>query len=589
MLLSSGAIFLQVRQQQSDAAVINAAGWQRTLSQRIGMHTLRAIDGDTHAVDQLRAAAYQFDRALKGLRNGDAEIGLPPAPGSVIPQLDLIDEKWGPVYRNIQIVEETGALGGWVLAVALSLVEKSEALSSSNETVVVALENAGASRPTVTLAGQQRILSQRMAKLALHISQGNTADAPLLAKDAQRFDEVIQLLLNGDPAQGVPVSTDITRERLLAMQEIWEPVYTDIQNFVAASDSYGEGVQAARAVVASSDALLRASDRAVELFQQEAQDKVTWMARFVVGTAVVFLLVFGVVLLTTRHAILPLTYLSRAAARVATGDMSEGVNVQSRDEIGMLASAFGHMTDQLRESYASLEQRVEERTAELAAANQELESFSYSVSHDLRAPLRGVDGFSQALLEDYGDKVDEQGQNYLNRIRAASQRMGQLIDDMLNLSRVTRTEMHREEVDLSSMARTIAAELSQSDPERDVEFVIGEGAVVTGDLPLLRAVMENLLENAWKYTSKHPRAKIEFGITRDDGRPAYFVRDDGAGFDMAYADNLFGAFQRLHGATEFEGTGIGLATVQRILHRHGGSVWAEGAVEKGATFYFTLN
>ena len=226
---------------------------------------------------------------------------------------------------------------------------------------------------------------------------------------------------------------------------------------------------------------------------------------------------------------------------------------------------------------------------DLAAVNRELEAFSYSVSHDLRAPLRGIDGFSQALLEDYADKIDAEGQNYLHRLRAASQRMGQLIDDLLNLSRVTRTEMNREEVDLCAIVRTLATELSQTDPKRNVEFVIEDRAVVTADLRLLRVVMGNLFDNAWKYTAKHPQARIEFGVTQHDGQSAYFVRDDGAGFDMAYADNLFGAFQRLHGSSEFEGTGIGLATVQRIIHRHGGRIWAEGAVEQGATFYFTLN
>jgi len=290
-----------------------------------------------------------------------------------------------------------------------------------------------------------------------------------------------------------------------------------------------------------------------------------------------------------RRMVTPIQALQASAARIGAGALDESIDLQTGDELQELGEEFNRMTAQLRESYATLEQRVEERTAELAAVNSELETFSYSVSHDLRAPLRGIDGFSQALLEDYADKVDAEGQNYLHRIRAASQRMGQLIDDLLDLSRVTRTDMHREAVDLSSIAQAIATELRESDSERDVEFVIEEGAVVTGDTPLLRAVMENLLGNAWKYTGKHQRAKIEFGITRNDGNLAYFVRDDGAGFDMAYAANLFGVFQRLHGSSEFEGTGIGLATVQRIIHRHGGRIWAEGAVEQGATFYFTLS
>lgn len=225
---------------------------------------------------------------------------------------------------------------------------------------------------------------------------------------------------------------------------------------------------------------------------------------------------------------------------------------------------------------------------QLEAANKELETFSYSVSHDLRAPLRSIDGFSQAVLEDYADKLDAQGKNHLERVRAASQHMAQLIDDMLNLSRVTRSEMRRETVHLSAMAREIAAGLRKTQPERQVGFTIAENVTATGDERLLRVVMQNLLGNAWKYTGKHARARIEFGVKDEDGKPVFYVRDDGAGFDMAYVDKLFGAFQRLHRRGEFPGTGVGLATVQRIIHRHGGRVWAEGTVEKGATFYFTL-
>ncbi|MBE8999538.1 hypothetical protein G1O98_07310 [Nostoc sp. UIC10630] len=235
-----------------------------------------------------------------------------------------------------------------------------------------------------------------------------------------------------------------------------------------------------------------------------------------------------------------------------------------------------------------LEQRVAERTAQLEATNKEMEAFSYSVSHDLRAPLRSIDGFSQALLEDYADKLDTLGQNYLQRVRAATQRMAQLIDDLLNLSRLTRSEMRSEKVDLSALVEAIATELHKTQPERQVEFAIAPGLVTNGDAHLLRIVLENLLGNAWKFTGKHQKARIEFGLLQQDDTHVYFVRDDGTGFDMAYVEKLFGAFQRLHAMTEFEGTGIGLATVQRIVHRHGGRVWAESAVEQGATFYFTL-
>lgn len=231
---------------------------------------------------------------------------------------------------------------------------------------------------------------------------------------------------------------------------------------------------------------------------------------------------------------------------------------------------------------------LENLTIQLTAANQELEAFCYSVSHDLRSPLRNMDGFSKALLEDYPDKLDTQGKNYLQRISAASQRMGQLIDDLLNLSRITRSEMSHKVVDLSAQVEIIVRELQEKHPDRHVEFVITQGLVVNGDPQLLKIALNNLLSNAWKFTRNCSQAKIEFGTTRHNGNSVFFVRDNGIGFDMTYANKLFGAFQRLHSVTEFEGTGIGLATVQRIIHRHGGTVRAEGAVNQGATIYFTL-
>ena len=235
-----------------------------------------------------------------------------------------------------------------------------------------------------------------------------------------------------------------------------------------------------------------------------------------------------------------------------------------------------------------VETQVQGVNTELLAANKELEAFSYSVSHDLRAPLRAIDGFSLALLEDYADKLDEDGRGYLYRVRAATQRMGTLIDDLLNLARVTRTEMRFENVDLGAIARSVAAELQRDQPERQAEFQIAEGLDTFVDSHLIRITLENLLGNAWKFTSKRGAACIEFGRTDCDGRPTYYVRDNGAGFDPAYAERLFGAFQRLHDSSDFPGTGVGLATVQRIIHRHGGRIWAESAVDRGATFYFTL-
>ena len=237
---------------------------------------------------------------------------------------------------------------------------------------------------------------------------------------------------------------------------------------------------------------------------------------------------------------------------------------------------------------AELERKVVERTAQLRAASEEMKAFAYSVSHDLRAPLRSIDGFSLALLEDCADRLDEEGKDYLRRVRLATQKMAQLIDDILRLSRITRSELSIEAVNLSDMVASIAEELQGAERQRQVAFVIQEDVVAQGDPRLLKVALDNLIGNAWKFTSAHAAARIEFGCCASEGKTVYFVRDDGAGFDMHYADKLFNTFQRLHTEQEFPGTGIGLALVQQIIHRHGGMAWAEGTVEAGATFYFTL-
>jgi len=247
--------------------------------------------------------------------------------------------------------------------------------------------------------------------------------------------------------------------------------------------------------------------------------------------------------------------------------------------------AVAHDVTELKRTEVALHQYG----AELATANRELESFSYSVSHDLRAPLRSIDGFAQALTEDYENKLDATGKNYLSRIRAAAQRMGTLIDDLLSLSRVTRGELTRTSVNLSALAEETVQRLREQDPARSIEWRIQPDVVVEGDPRWLRVALDNLLGNAWKFTSKKDGAVIEFAAVPDaQGAPTFVVRDNGAGFDMAYAGKLFGAFQRLHGANEFPGTGIGLATVHRIVRRHGGRIWAEGARDSGAAFFFTL-
>lgn len=260
-------------------------------------------------------------------------------------------------------------------------------------------------------------------------------------------------------------------------------------------------------------------------------------------------------------------------------------------EEGMLiSSAIRDITERRKaqESVRRLNETLELRNTELTTVNKELESFSYSVSHDLRAPLRAIDGFSVALLEDCGDKLTDEGKDHLQRIRTATSRMGHLIDDMLKLARFARSEVSRDDVDMSTLAQEVVSQLRTSEPRRKVTVDIAPDLKVIGDRYLLRAMLENLLGNAWKFTSKRVDAHIEVGAQDGDTQRVFFVRDNGSGFDMRYADKLFGVFQRLHTDREYAGTGIGLATVQRIIHKHGGEVWAEAAVGQGATFYFVI-
>jgi signal transduction histidine kinase len=300
---------------------------------------------------------------------------------------------------------------------------------------------------------------------------------------------------------------------------------------------------------------------------------------------VLALLLVGVVAITLFNSAMVAAALQRrilllrdGAEKVAAGNLEHRLRIRGDDELAELGRAFDRMAEKLLASRAALE-----------SSNRELEAFSYAVSHDLRAPLRSVSGFSQAVLEDYGSRLDATGRQYLELASRAAQEMGQLIDDLLGLSRVSRVELARQPVELSALAASIVEELRREEPGRHVEVEIAPDLVAEGDPTLLRLALENLLRNAWKFTAHHPTARIRFGREASRGREAYFVADDGAGFDMAYADKLFQPFQRLHRTAEFPGTGIGLATVRRIVRRHGGDAWAEGAVEQGATVHFTLS
>ncbi|HWW82454.1 MAG TPA: ATP-binding protein [Vicinamibacterales bacterium] len=294
--------------------------------------------------------------------------------------------------------------------------------------------------------------------------------------------------------------------------------------------------------------------------------------------------VLAVSLLLSRGVLGAVVELIRGLERFGSADFRQPIRVETRDELGDVAAYANAMAANLERS----DRERERAEAALRLSNRELEAFSYSVAHDLRAPLRGINGLSKVLLEDLGDRLDDEAKDHLARIAAAAQRMGTLIDALLALSRVTRTELHRESVDLSRLAEAVVHQLRLNEPVRAVDFVNEPGVMADADPPLLRAVLENLLGNAWKFTAKRDRAQIAFGSELMGGSRVYYVRDNGAGFDMAYADKLFAPFQRLHTTAEFVGTGVGLATVQRIVDRHGGRIWADGVVGEGATFRFTL-
>jgi signal transduction histidine kinase len=323
----------------------------------------------------------------------------------------------------------------------------------------------------------------------------------------------------------------------------------------------------------------------------------------VIITLTLMLLVAWVSFAFAKIISTPIVELTKTAHDINEGDLNQRAVIRSNDEVGELASAFNNMTDNLiRTQYdlaktnkelqshrEHLEEMVSQRTLELQEKNRELESFAYSVSHDLRSPLRAIDGFSRILAEDYANVLDDEGKANFTRIRHASQRMGNLIDDLLELSRINRSEILKEKIDLSAKVLATIARLDGTPNGRKVDFVVQPNVFVFGDDTLMDVVVANLIGNAWKYTAKTSRAKIEFGEIKNNGESVYFVRDNGIGFDMKYANKLFGAFQRLVGYDEYPGTGIGLATVLRVINRHGGRIWAEGELNKGASFYFTVS
>jgi signal transduction histidine kinase len=280
----------------------------------------------------------------------------------------------------------------------------------------------------------------------------------------------------------------------------------------------------------------------------------------------------------------PIVKLKEEVEKVGHGELYVSEVTHTGDEIGALGSSFMEMVEHLRSAF----DQIKQKNQQLESLNKELEAFSYSVSHDLRAPLRSIDGFSKILLEDYDDKLDDTGRDHLHRVRVATQRMSQLIDDMLALSRITQMSMRIQDIDLSKLAQTIADEYTRREPGRTVEWRIQQGLTAKGDEALLKIAITNLMDNAWKFTSRKEKATIEIGSAEVDGEKAFYIRDDGAGFDMQYVHKLFTPFQRLHTTDIFPGTGIGLAIVQRVINRHSGRVWAEGEEGKGSTFYFTI-
>jgi signal transduction histidine kinase len=429
----------------------------------------------------------------------------------------------------------------------------------------------------------------------------------LLSKDVASLD------VNRVEQQALVRSLKTTRQRL---EEVFHSMVSTVGgpsgNRSAALDPKLLQVLLSRMAV-QSQSLISDASRLSHLLRDEADQLRQARTMLIYG----ILGIFGVFLLLNyaqviRHVLKSIATLQAGTAVIGSGNLDFIIEEKKEDEIGDLSRAFNRMTADLRAVTASqkdlereiagrkraeeelsrlnesLEHRVKERTAELTAANQELDAFAYAVSHDLRAPLRALSGFSQALVEDYGETLQGEAHVYLNQITRASQHMGQLIDGLLTLSRSILGELRRDRVDLSGLADRIREELAQAEPERRVEWQIEPGLSARGDVRMIEMVMSNLLGNAWKYTAGKAASAIRVYAEQDGGERCFYVEDNGAGFDMAYADKLFKPFQRLHRQDEFPGVGIGLATVQRIVHRHGGTIHAMAAPGRGAKFWFSL-
>jgi signal transduction histidine kinase len=463
------------------------------------------------------------------------------------------------------------------------LIELDRDLRAALARITRALEDAAGAAEEGPLADADHLDREFLARLASgrDVVRGNGGDLVALESDYRRYfasaREVSAALIQGTPATqlGTEVETMLRARQVLAAH-LEAATTPDRRRLAAAFETARKSQEDALAI-----------EIAVALAAVVAMVLLSWRI--------------------TLRTVRSLQAVSVGVERLARGNFGEEIVVADGDEIGDLAREANRTAARLREYRERAEtllaetqrqaqelvhaRRAQEERAEAAEnAARELDAFSYSVAHDLRAPLRSIDGFSQALLEDYFDGFDEAGRRYLRFVREAAQQMAQLIDDLLTLSRVTRSELQCEPLDLAGIARAAIEKLRQAQPNRQVEIVIrDEHCDENGDPHLLSVVLNNLLGNAWKFTGKSEQGRIEVGTTLKNGQRTHFVQDNGAGFDMAYANKLFGVFQRLHAANEFEGTGVGLAIVQRIIRRHGGHVWAEGKVGQGATFYFTLH